>query len=188
MRLIFHGQLRELYGEYATMVTDVVADALEGFSRQKPDWPKHFPVHVVAGNRLLDSHETLAGYEDEVHLIPALHGGGGKWGSIIIGTIEIVAGIIMLSVPGMQALGISLIISGTIMVVQGVIQLFMKAPRMDKNQDPDASKYLAINKNTTAIGTPITMAWGRIDVAGHWLSLQSDSSNLSYGVFPTNPT
>jgi hypothetical protein len=28
------------------------------------------------------------------------------------------------------------------------------------------------------------MAWGRIAVAGQWLSLQSDSNNLSFGVFP----
>jgi hypothetical protein len=180
MRLIFHGQLRTLYGPEVVMCADTITEALEGFSRQQDNWPSNLPVDVVGFN----TPELLKTYADEVHLMPAMQGGGGKWGQIIIGAIIVTVGIFMLPNP----IGVSLIISGGLMMAQGVLQLFMKAPTVSKNQDPEASKYLNVNRNTTAVGTPMTLAWGRIDLAGHWLSLQSDSNNLSFGVFPANPT
>lgn len=179
MRLIFHGSLRTIFGPEAVMQADTIAEALEGFSRQV-DWPTATPVHVVGFN----TPEKLRDYAEEVHLMPALRGGGGKFGSIILGAITVVVGIALLGTP----FGVPLIISGGLMIVQGIIGLFLKAPTLKGVDDPEASKYLPINRNTTAIGTPMTMAWGRIDLSGHWLSLQSDSNNLSYGVFPTNPT
>lgn len=176
MRLIFHGKLQEMYGRQAVMHAATVAEALEGFSRQQEDWPRDMLVDVVG----FDTVEKLKSHAEEVHLMPAMHGGGGKFGSIILGTILVVAGVLLLSTPW----GIPLIISGGLMIAQGIIGLFMKSPKMKGVDDPDASKYLAVNKNTTAVGTPMTMAWGRIAVAGQWLSLQSDSNNLSFGVFP----
>lgn len=181
MRLIFHGELRKRFGVSFEMQVDSVASALEGFSRQT-DWPKDMPVDVIG----FDSHEKLQEYADEVHIVPAMQGGGGKFFNIIIGAVVVVAGILLMSVN--PALGVSLIVSGSMMILQGVVMLFMKSPKLGKNQDPEASKYLPINRNTVAVGTPITLAWGRIDLAGHWLSLQSDSNNMSAGVFPTNPT
>jgi predicted phage tail protein len=178
MRIVFHGILRQLFGDDAHMQADTVAEALEGYSRQV-DWPTEVLVHVVG----FDTPEKFQNHADEVHLMPAMHGGGGKFGSIILGAITVVAGVLLLETP----FGIPLIISGSLMVVQGVIGLFLKAPKMKGVDDPESSKYLPVNKNTTAIGTPITLAYGRIDLAGHWLSLQSDSNNLSYGVFPANP-
>jgi len=179
MRLIFHGTLRKLFGPEVVMHADTIASALEGFSRQV-DWPTEMHVHVVGFN----TPEKLRDYAEEVHLMPALRGGGGKFGSIILGAITVVVGIALLATP----FGVPLIISGGLMIVQGVIGLFLKAPTLKGVEDPEASKYLPVNKNTTAIGTPMIMAYGRIDLAGHWLSLQSDSNNLSYGVFPSNPT
>lgn len=181
MRLIFHGELRKRYGPEVTMHANSVGEALEGFSRQTRDWPTDMLVEVIG----FDSVEKLKDSAPEVHVMPALRGGGGKFGSIIMGAVLIGISFI----PGIgTAVSASLLISGGLMVAQGVVGLFMKAPKLGKNEDPEASKYLAPNKNTTAVGTPITMAWGRIDLAGQWLSLQSDSNNLSFGVFPANPT
>lgn len=188
MRLIFHGQLRELYGPEAVMHADTVASAVEGFSRQNADWPKDMLVEVVG----YDRPELLKEHAEEIHLMPAMCGGGGKFGSILLGAAMV--GLTFLPGAGQLLQGImiglksSLIIAGGMLMLQGVMGLFMKAPKMKKNQDPEASKYLGINKNTTEIGTPITMAWGQINLSGHWLSLQSDSTNLSYGSFPVNPT
>jgi predicted phage tail protein len=178
MRLIFHGELRKKFGREFDIRANNIAEALEGFSRQV-DWPKDMPVQVV-GHR---SDASLQECPDEVHVVPALRGGGGKFFNIILGSVLFVAGFL---VGG--PLGMALMINGALMVLSGIVQLFMKAPKYNKSNDPEASKYVSVNRNTTAIGTTITMAWGRIDLGGHWLSLQSDSNQLSYGVFPTTPT
>lgn len=181
MRLNFHGLLRDLYGDSVEMESATIADALEGFSRQQTNWPSDVRIAVV-GHR---TEESLQEYADEIDLMPAMMGGGGKFGSILLGAIMIGVAFI----PGVgTALSASLLLSGGLMIAQGVIGLFMKSPKIGKNEDPEASKYLPVNKNTTEIGTPITLAWGRTPLAGHWLSLQSDSSNLSFGNFPNNPT
>jgi predicted phage tail protein len=177
--MIFHGELRRRFGPDAVMEVDSVAEGLEGFSRQV-DWPTELVVHVVGFN----TPEKLKEAALEVHVMPALRGGGGKFGSIILGAVTVAVGVALLATP----FGIPLIISGGLMMVQGVIGLFLKAPTVKGVDDPESSKYLSINRNTTAIGTPITLAWGRIDLAGHWLSLQSDSTNLSFGVFPATPS
>lgn len=180
MRLIFHGILRKLYGESVEMHATTVREAIEGFSRQQEDWPKDTRI-VVPGHLTLESLDSRA---DEIHLMPSLCGGSGNWTNILIGAALIGASFI----PGVgAALAASMIISGGLMMLQGVMGMFMKAPSYKKNQDPEASKYLAVNKNTTVVGTPITLAYGTVELAGHWLSLQSDSNNLSHGVFPTTP-
>lgn len=183
MQLIFHGELRKLYGPSVTMVVDTVAEAIEGFSRQQANWPRELRIAVVG----FDTEEKLQTAADVVHVMPAMAGGGGKFGQIILGAALVAAAFI----PGVNAIAaglkVALIVSGAVMIAQGVVGLFLKAPSLGKNADPDASKYLGINTNTTAVGTPIIMAWGRIAIAPHWLSLQSDSTNLSYGVFPANP-
>ena len=180
MRLIFHGALREKFGASFDMEAESVAMAVEGFSRQV-DWPEDMLIDIPG----YDSEEKLQERPKEIHLMPSMMGGGGKFGSIILGAAMVAAAFI----PGIgQALHVSLLVSGGLMMAQGVFALFMKTPKLSKNNDPDGSKYLGVNKNTTDIGTPVILAWGEIDLAGHWLSLQSDSNNLVYGVFPTNPT
>ena len=183
MKLVLHGVLRERYGTSVEIETDTVADAIEGFSRQADDFPQDLVIDAVG----FDTLELLQQptNQAEVHLVPAMFGGGGKFGSIIMG-----AALIGISfIPGIgPALSASLMAAGIGMAVTGIVGLFMKAPSISKSNDPDASKYLGLNRNTTAIGTPITLAWGRIQVPGHWLSLQSDAQGLVHGTFPTNPT
>lgn len=186
MRLIFHGELRDRFGDSVNMCADTVAEAIEGYSRQV-DWPTDLLIDAVG----YDTSDKLQDSAEEVHLIPSMRGGGGKFGQIIIGAALIAAAFIALPATGgfaASSLASSLLVSGSMMVLMGVVGLFLKAPKIKNVNDPDASKYLAVNANTTAIGTPITMAWGLINLSGHWLSLQSDSKNLSHGVFPTNPT
>jgi predicted phage tail protein len=185
MRLVFHGILREKYGVDFHMEVDSVAEAVEGFSRQQADWPRDLRIAIPG----FDTPEKLKGHANEIHLMPALSGGGGKFGSILLG-VALIASIFVLPAIGIgltTAMVTSMAITGGMMILQGVVGLFMKAPKIEKNSDPAASKYLGINQNTTAVGTPITFAFGRIDLHPHWLSLQSDSTNLSHGSFPTTP-
>lgn len=180
MRLIFHGQLRELYGKGVEMFSDTVADALEGFFSQQPDHPRDMLVEAVG----FDTEEKLFATttQKEVHIIPAMYGGGGKFFNILIGAVLVVAGV-LISGP----LGIALIINGGLMILQGIVSLFMKAPTASKSEDPPASKYLGVNRNTTQHGTPIIFALGTIAIGGHWLSLQSDADKLTLTNFPANP-
>lgn len=172
------------------MAASSIADAIEGFSRQQPDWPRDMRISIPG----FDSVDKLEETPDEIHLMPTFWGGGGKFGTIILGAAIIglafaTGGASLTATGGLltTTLGASLLVTGGLMVLQGVMGLFMKSPKVSKNADPEASKYLGINDNTTKVGTPITLAWGRIDLQPHWLSLQSDSNNISYGVFPANP-
>lgn len=189
MRLIFHGALKDMFGEEAFMNSPTVADALEGYSRQV-DWPKDKLVHILADGQRLDTVDKLSHHYEVVEILPAFSGGGGKFGAILMGAVMIGASFLLpgIGVALSAALQTSLLVSGGLMILQGVVGLFMKAPKYNKTDDPEASKYLSVGKNTTAANTPVTLAWGRIDLAGHWLSLQSDSNNLSHGVFPAVPT
>lgn len=184
MNIIFHGELRERFGARHPMQSSTVADALEGLSRQLENFPSDMLVEVIG----FDSPDKLNARTqvEEVHVVPAMFGGGGNFGKIIIGVILIAVAIF---VPGIgAAVATSLIVSGSLMVLQGIIGLLMKAPTTDKVNDPPASKYLGNGKNTTAIGTPQTLAWGRVLLAGHFLSVQSDSNTLVLGTFPVTPT
>lgn len=187
MRLVFHGALKNLVGDSFEMNSANVKDAIEGFTTQHPGWPRDMAVQVPG----YDTPELMQRHADEVHIMPALTGGGGKFVNFVVGAAMIVVGVALVVFTGGMAaqIGISLIISGSLMVVQGIIQLFMKAPTIGKNVgNPEDSKYFGVNANTTAIRTPITMAWGRVRVWPHWISLQSDSSQLSHGSYPSNIT
>lgn len=193
MKIILHGVLRERFGREFEIKTDVPADAIEGLSRQLPDFPREMRIDVVG----FTTEEQLRSVTDadEIHLMPSMHGGGGKWTAIIIG-IALIATAILLPVLAPGAAGLffagtsigmttgMMFMVGASMVLMGVSQLFMKAPTVDKDADPPASKYFGVNKNTAAIGTLITMAWGRIKLGGHWLSIQVDSNNLVTTSFP----
>jgi predicted phage tail protein len=191
LKLILHGALKDKYGSSIDFNSPTVADALEGFSRQMPDFPTEMLVEAVG----FDTPEKLQAPTDvkEVHLIPALFGGSGI-GKILVGALLIA---IVIFQPAIGALLGSVLTSGASaavlgagisLVLSGVMQLFMKAPTTNKSNDPEASKYLGNNKNTTAINTPITQAWGVVKLSGQWLSIQANSNNMVYGTFPATPT
>jgi predicted phage tail protein len=182
MKIILHGILAEKYGREFEIQTNVPADALEGLSRQLPEWPRHLPVEVID----FPTEELLRAPTDvkEIHVMPAMCGGGGV-GKIVIGAVLIVVGVALIAfVPGGQMWGMMAISLGASFLMAGISELSFKAPTVDKSNDPPPSKYLGINVNTTAIGTLIIMAWGKIKLGGHWLSLQSDSSDLVTTSFP----
>jgi len=187
MKLRFHGALAQLYGPSFEIQADNVYEAIEGFFRQQPDHPRDMVIDVID----FDTVDKMKAKtrRKSVDLVPSMFGGGGKFGSILIG-----AALIGLSfIPGVgQVLGATLttalLTTGIAMVLQGVMGLFMKAPTLSKAEDPPPSKYFGVDRNTATQGTPITLATGRIKLFPHWLSLQSDADKMSFGVFPANPT
>jgi predicted phage tail protein len=178
---MLHGVLKEKYGEFVEFNSTTVADALEGFSRQAKDFPRDLLIDVIG----FDIEDKIYAPTDvaEVHLVPSMFGGGAV-GKIIVGLILIAVAVL---VPGLgTAFSAALLSAGIGLALGGVMQLFMKTPVAVKQID--ASKYLSNSKNTVAIGTPITMAWGRVKLAGQWLSIQANSNKMAYGTFPATPT
>lgn len=163
------------------IAADTAAEAIEGWSRQ-------------ASSSRIDTIMEAVGFETEdklraptevrkIYLYPAMFGGGGKFGQILLGAVLVVAGVV---IGG--PVGTALIVSGITTAVMGVFSLFMKAPSLSKEEDPEASKYIGTGRNTTAIGTIIGMGGGRMLAGGQFLSLQVNSSDLVYGSFPATPT
>lgn len=189
MKIILHGLLAERFGREHEIMTSVPADAIEGLSRQLEGWPRDLAVSVLD----FGTEAALRTPTDtqELHIMPSMHGGGGV-GKIIVGTVLIVIGValVVFSSGTLAMIGVNLIITGAAIALGGVAELLMKAPTVDNGgpADPPASRYFAINKNTTAVGTLIIMAYGRILLAGHWLSLQVNSSDMVTTNFPNTTT
>ena len=185
MKIVLHGKLKEAFGDSFQIYADSVEDALRAISTQTPDWPEDLLIDVPG----FDTVEKLKAKTDaeEIHLIPAIMGGGGKFGQIIIGAALIAFAVF--NPLGSSALIVNFALAaGTSMALSGIMQLFMKAPKISRSNDPAASKYLGLNKNTTAIGTPIKLAWGTIPPGGHYLSIQSNADNLAHATWPTTPS
>lgn len=184
MRLILHGELRRRYGTHFDFHARSVAEAIEGLSCQLHDWPRDLLIEVpgFASEELLRATTEV----EEVHLVPAMFGGGAV-GRIIVGIVLIVAAFVLAPILG-ATLTVALLATGISMTLGGIMALFMKAPSVSKSEDPPPSKYFGINENTADSGTPITLAYGRINLFGHWLSLQSDADKLVTGTWPTSPT
>jgi predicted phage tail protein len=190
-----HGILKEDFGDSIKIEASSAADAIEGFTRQVNFYgdllPEVRPVIRVVG---FDTQESL--YEErelkEIHLVPAMIGGGG-FGKILIGAALIALAFVpvigQVGLVGGMTLGGALLSVGATLVLSGVMQLFMKAPKAGKGtQDPEASKYMALGDNTVAIGTPIAIQYGRGPATGHLLAVNVDSSDMIMGQFPVTPT
>lgn len=189
MKIRLHGTLRDRYGPGFDIHADTVAEAVRGLSMQLPDWPRDLQIEIpgFADERLLNEPTDVR----EIDLVPAMFGGGGKFGKILLGAALIAVAIWNPGIGGMilSQAGVTAVASvGIAMMLGGVMGLFMKAPSVSKSEDPPASKYFGLNDNTVDNGTPITMAYGRIKLFGHWLSLQSDADKMVVGVFPGSPT
>lgn len=195
MKIVLHGIFARDYGAGVEIFADSVFEALEAFSRQVGFYADRLlvdrPRARVVG---FDSEEALrapAAQDTIIHLVPAMFGGGGKFGRIIAGIVMVGVGLL---IPGLGAaawigkLSTALIAAGAMTTLNGVLGLFIQAPRISKITDPDASLYLGAADMTTAIGTPIPICLGTVKHAGHALSLDVTANSLTYGTFPETPT
>lgn len=187
MLIKLHGIFAKDFGSEFRIEADTVADAIEGFVRQVDFYTDKLledrpVVRAVGFNTAESLYEKTE--QETIHLVPAMIGGGGKWGRIILGTALIVAGT-FIPIPGV---GQILMTVGITMVLSGAMDMFMKAPSVSKDKDPEASQYLGIGDNTVNIGTYIPLQWGLGPATGHVLAINVDSSEMIVGTFPTNPT
>jgi predicted phage tail protein len=188
MLIKLHGKFADDYDTDIRIEADTVEEAILAWSTQVgfyADLPyDQRPVVRVVGFNTIES-ITEKTEQTEIHLVPAMIGGGGKWGSILVGAALIA---VSFALPGSSAFVAPLLGAGIGMVLGGVMQFFVKAPSVSKSNDPEASKYLGLSDNTTAIGTPILIAYGTVSVNGQVLALNVDSSDMVSGSFPVSPT
>lgn len=183
MLIKLHGIFAERYGKEHRIEAESVADAIEGFTRQVNFFGdlslEERPVARVAG---FNTPESL--YEKteqkEIHLVPAMIGGG-SFARIAVGLLIIAVAIIA---PWSLPITLSVASFGAGIALGGIMMLFTKAPTISKSKDPEASKYLGISDNTVAIGTPIPIQYGRGPATGHLLAINVDSSEMVFGQFP----
>lgn len=195
MEIKLHGRFAEDYPGDFFIEADCVAEAIEGWSRQigfydslpYTDRPVCRIVGFLTDESLFEKTEQKV-----IHLVPSMSGGGGKFGTILVGAALIGLAFIPGGQVGTLLLGNMLsgavLAAGIGMVLTGAMALFIKAPSVSKSSDPAASKYLGLNDNTTAIGTPIAICYGRVPVNGQVLALNIDSNDIISGAFPVTPT
>jgi predicted phage tail protein len=193
VKVIPHGSLK---GRYPEMEIDgaTAAEVIEGWSRQTDmaDMPidKRPLIEVADFSSQGLLFDRLPEGTTELHVAPAMFGGGGGVGRVILGAAVAVVGIVMVALPGAgltQMIGIDLIITGVGIAMGGVMQMMMRSPKMDSksSNDDEGSKYINGATNSTAIGTRIGYGGGRMRVGGQFLSLQVNSSDMVYGQFPS---
>lgn len=177
MQIILHGKLGEEYGREHTIQASSIFEALRALSQQlgiHSEIPvDKRPVVRVVGHL---TEESLQECPEKIDVVLAMIGGG-AFGKIVIGALMIAVGVVTQQTW--------LIAAGVSMALSGVAQLFIKAPSLSKNTDPDASKYLGLGNNTTKLGTLRSYSMGRVKItAPHVIAVNVDSNDLVKGEFP----
>lgn len=198
MKLVLHGIFARDYGPSVEIEATSISDAIEGFSRQVGFYTDRVladrPVVRVIGHHSVESFQECP---EQIDLVPAMWGGGGNFGKILIGAALVAAVIFapQLGIAGLMSTGIgagvtvgaAVVSVGIGLALTGVMGIFVKAPSISKDGDPEASKYLGNSEMTTAIGTFIPYCLGRNKLGGHVLSLDVSSNSLTTGMFPAVP-
>lgn len=180
--VVLHGPLRAAHDGPISVVANTVAEAIELISRQLPGLAPNAVtgrrnVRVVGCETKEDLYRPL-GDQVEIHLVPEVALGKDQgWTQVIIGYIQITIGTILLFVPGTQGFGIGLILSGSVTLIGGIVQLL--APTPPGKEEEKRSQVLGTPPNTVGIGVRIPLLLGRHLAQGHFLSLDIDAVQLS---------
>lgn len=178
--LKFHGSLEALCPEGFTCEAQNVAElfsALRLHPSFNPKSGKRYTVSVEG----FDTKASLHNPTDEqvIHVHPAMVGAGGKGVmQTIVGAVLIVVGVVIDYVT-MGTGGNAFIAAGIGMMAGGIIAMLMPSPSVTGQSD-EKSRYLSGAKNTVAIGTRIPLVFGRRKVYGHYISFNTDATDLSH--------
>lgn len=189
IKLIFHGFLKHICPNGFEVEASSIADALKGWSIQHKSQLKNRPVLTVdeaPDDARLFSLPTTS----EINVRPFFEGAGGGGGGgfikIVIGAVLIATGLDVAAgaLAGSTAavLGTAMTGVGIAMVAGGLLELLSPSPKLNLDfnmtSDSERSRYLGAPKNTTKIGTPITIGWGTFKVYGHYLSYNIDAARV----------
>lgn len=199
----FHGSIAHLLPEPVEVDAETVIEAFNALMELRPELKqftsfKDRPIVQVVGHET----ETLLRSPTDaefIDVLPLMAGSGGKGGGfmkIIIGAVIIAAAIAFTGgsaaftswsafTSAWQSAGMlgSLALNlGTSLIMGGLLTLISPVPRRDAGAataDPEASKYLGAQKNTVRIGTRIPIAYGECRIGGHYLSFDSQATDVA---------
>lgn len=180
MKTIYlHGRLAE-FGKFFELDVNDPAEAIRALSIQIPEFRSVLAEgqwSIVKGNleegcSLSEEELMLSGSYDEIHILPAISGSGGKFGQIILGTVLIGAAIFTaggsLAVTswgfGAKALGSV----GAGLVLGGVSQMLIQAPSTsggyaDRESPDERPSFLFDGPvNTSTQGLPVPLIYGEV--------------------------
>ncbi|MDR3436442.1 hypothetical protein [Telmatospirillum sp.] len=179
-KIFLHGKLRNLAPDGLEFDAATVEEAISALCLQTkafnplPGKPRH-ELEVLGFDTDASLMAPLNDNVKELHLVPSLRGGkAGGVLQIIVGAVMVVVGVALSWCTGGASL--ALVMSGAMMIAEGLIALLSAAP---KKNDPDASKYIGAPQNTTAIGTPIPILYGRRLVYGQMLSMNVQANDVA---------
>ncbi|MFN4091638.1 MAG: hypothetical protein ACK4FG_01925 [Brevundimonas sp.] len=172
----FHDGPIEVSASTAWEAVEAVVCQLKGFL---PDATTGRKILQVIGFKTVEDLKTPLEQTD-IYVMPALaFGKEGGLTQILIGVALVAVSFVL---PGMglalhgMTLGAMVAGVGVGAIIGGLLQVITPQPKLGSgNEEEVRSKYLSGIANTTQIGTPIALLYGKRKIGGHILSLNIDA-------------
>jgi predicted phage tail protein len=191
-----YGALGAKFGRLFRLAVASPAEAVRALSAQLPGFEREmmsskdrgvgYAVFIGKRNVGEDELNWLSGCDD-IRIAPVVRGSkkGGLF-QIVLGVVLVAAGYLL--APVSAGLSLALTNMGWAMVIGGVIQLLMPAPKAPGDGDrPENRANYAFNGpiNTEAQGNPVPLLYGEMIVGSAVISAQIDVNNQAYAPNPT---
>ena len=182
IRVVLHGHLKDLCPDEYVFSVQTAKEAIEALSSQCPqlDRGERHRVRVLG----FDTPESFLMKLDvqELQIVPQYAGAKDAWLQIGLGVLLVGLSFALgnpFAASAAWATSFSFTLGATF-ILGGLSQLLAPAPTTDADfdADPEASNIIPAAQNTTKIGTPIPLGFGRHKLYGQILSLNIDSSDL----------
>lgn len=188
VKIIPHGALRETWPcsfecDAATPLEAMTALTVQ-FKLGKASQAERWVVRLVGYDSEAALNCPLT--SPELHIVPDFSGGGGNSGGflkIVIGVVLVAVAIVATIYTGgaaspLVAMAISGAFSaGASLILGGILSLMSPAPKSLSPNQNGPSAYLGAPKNTTAIGTPIPICFGRYQMYGQFISFDIEAND-----------
>ena len=172
-----HGRLAE-FGECFELDVNDPAEVIRALSIQIPEFRSVLAEgewSIVKGNleegcSLSEEELMLSGSYEEIHILPAITGSGGKFGQIVLGTVLIGAAFFT-GGASLAAWGTGAKVMGSIgagLVLGGVSQMLIQAPSTsggyaDRESPSERPSFLFDGPvNTSTQGLPVPLIYGEV--------------------------
>lgn len=198
-----YGHLGKKFGKIHKFDVKTPAEAVRALKANIPEFAPYILKHNLPGYKVLVGAENRSDPEmlhfpadNEIKIVPVIHGAGGSTGMIIIGAVLIIAATVLTAgagafaassiaagviTPGAatfvsvaSAVSTALTTIGTSLMISGVASLLFSpsAPTAVQNssQDQISSSHFNGPVNLAQQGNPIPLAYGRIRVGSQVIS------------------
>lgn len=172
------GRVHQLHVQTPAEAVKALCVTLDGFERYLMSARENGMVFTVFKGKHSVGEETLShGSGDYDIRIAPIMTGSKKAGMFqtILGAVLVVAGLAISYFSGgtAAAVGMGMAKFGAMMMIGGAFQMLSPQPKgLKMRQDPDNAPSYAFGSavNTTALGNPVGILWGRREIGGSILS------------------